>query len=111
MATVIAVIVLLVVALRLRLGKLRAASTTGPGLSTTGRGQRANTVPPPSSTRAGAMDQAVQEHMRALVRSLEERASTRPRPGRTADEAAAEAGRPFPATRPGWATPPAPSTT
>ncbi|WP_406501447.1 DUF4129 domain-containing protein [Streptomyces sp. NBC_01590] len=40
---------------------------------------------------------AVQERMRAIVRSLEERALLDPRPGRTADEAAAEAGRPLPA--------------
>ncbi|MEU8955783.1 DUF4129 domain-containing protein [Streptomyces sp. NPDC048518] len=42
-------------------------------------------------------NQAVQERMRALVRALEERALLDPRPGRTADEAAAEAGRPLPA--------------
>jgi hypothetical protein len=35
--------------------------------------------------------------MRAVVRSLEERALLEPRPGRTADEAAAEAGRTLPA--------------
>ncbi|RNL71371.1 DUF4129 domain-containing protein [Streptomyces sp. I6] len=46
--------------------------------------------------RAGRWNQAVQERMRALVRSLEERALLEPRPGRTADEAAAEAGRPLP---------------
>lgn len=40
--------------------------------------------------------EAVQERMRAVVRSLEERALLDPRPGRTADEAAAEAGRPLP---------------
>ncbi|MFD8434013.1 DUF4129 domain-containing protein [Streptomyces microflavus] len=40
--------------------------------------------------------EAVQERMRALVRSLEERALLDPRPGRTADEAAAEAGRALP---------------
>jgi hypothetical protein len=40
--------------------------------------------------------EAVQERMRALVRSLEERAVLDPRPGRTADEAAAEAGRTLP---------------
>ncbi|MFB4423977.1 DUF4129 domain-containing protein [Streptomyces sp. QL37] len=40
---------------------------------------------------------AVQERMRALVRSLEDRAVLDPRPGRTADEAAAEAGRLLPA--------------
>lgn len=41
--------------------------------------------------------EAVQERMRAIVRSLEERALLDPRPGRTADEAAAEAGRTLPA--------------
>ncbi|MEV0928494.1 DUF4129 domain-containing protein [Streptomyces spongiicola] len=45
---------------------------------------------------AGCWNQAVQERMRAIVRSLEERALLEPRPGRTADEAAAEAGRPLP---------------
>ncbi|MFF8604304.1 DUF4129 domain-containing protein [Streptomyces sp. NPDC015346] len=42
-------------------------------------------------------NQALQERMRAVVRSLEERALLDPRPGRTADEAAAEAGRSLPA--------------
>ncbi|MEL5959848.1 DUF4129 domain-containing protein [Streptomyces sp. CLV115] len=42
-------------------------------------------------------NEAVQERMRAIVRSLEERALLDPRPGRTADEAAAEAGGPLPA--------------
>jgi len=41
-------------------------------------------------------NEAVQERMRALVRSLEERALLDPRPGRTADEAAAEAARLLP---------------
>ncbi len=45
----------------------------------------------------GHWNQAVQERMRALVRSLEERALLDVRPGRTADEAAAEAGRVLPA--------------
>ncbi|WP_405459255.1 DUF4129 domain-containing protein [Streptomyces sp. NBC_00101] len=40
--------------------------------------------------------EAVQERTRAIVRSLEERALLDPRPGRTADEAAAEAGRRLP---------------
>ncbi|OIJ66117.1 hypothetical protein WN71_020135 [Streptomyces mangrovisoli] len=39
---------------------------------------------------------AVQERMRAVVRSLEERALLDARPGRTADEAAAEAARSLP---------------
>ncbi|WP_051765273.1 DUF4129 domain-containing protein [Streptomyces sp. NRRL F-5135] len=44
----------------------------------------------------GRWAQAVQERMRAIVRSLEERALLDPRPGRTADEAASEAGRALP---------------
>ncbi|MFF4655212.1 DUF4129 domain-containing protein [Streptomyces sp. NPDC001381] len=44
----------------------------------------------------GHWNQAVQERMRAIVRSLEERALLDARPGRTADEAAAEAGRTLP---------------
>ncbi|MET7698952.1 DUF4129 domain-containing protein [Streptomyces sp. NPDC005485] len=44
----------------------------------------------------GHWNQAVQERMRAVVRSLEERALLDPRPGRTADEAAAEAGHALP---------------
>ncbi|MEU5215673.1 DUF4129 domain-containing protein [Streptomyces sp. NPDC020807] len=46
---------------------------------------------------AGHWNQAVQERMRAIVRSLEERALLDHRPGRTADEAAAEAARTLPA--------------
>ncbi|MDF3302861.1 DUF4129 domain-containing protein [Streptomyces tropicalis] len=44
----------------------------------------------------GHWSRAVQERMRAVVRSLEERALLDVRPGRTADEAAAEAGRSLP---------------
>jgi len=44
----------------------------------------------------GHWSHAVQERMRAIVRSLEERALLDPRPGRTADEAAAEASRTLP---------------
>ncbi|MFF9206482.1 DUF4129 domain-containing protein [Streptomyces sp. NPDC014986] len=45
----------------------------------------------------GHWNQAVQERMRAVVRALEERALLDIRPGRTADEAAAEAGLALPA--------------
>ncbi|MFJ4472606.1 DUF4129 domain-containing protein [Streptomyces sp. NPDC089424] len=44
----------------------------------------------------GHWNQALQERMRAIVRALEERALLDARPGRTADEAAAEAGRALP---------------
>ncbi|MBT2482152.1 DUF4129 domain-containing protein [Streptomyces sp. ISL-94] len=46
---------------------------------------------------AGRWTEAVQERMRAVVRSLEERTLLDPRPGRTADEAAAEAALSLPA--------------
>ncbi|MFE2295337.1 DUF4129 domain-containing protein [Streptomyces sp. NPDC059452] len=51
-----------------------------------------------ADTHAAALrwTEAVQERMRAIVRSLEERALLDPRPGRTADEAATEAGRALP---------------
>ncbi|MEU9342744.1 DUF4129 domain-containing protein [Streptomyces sp. NPDC048278] len=45
----------------------------------------------------GHWNQALQERMRAVVRALEERALLDVRPGRTADEAAADAGRALPA--------------
>ncbi|CAL9511156.1 hypothetical protein SUDANB6_03649 [Streptomyces sp. enrichment culture] len=45
----------------------------------------------------GHWNQAVRERMRAVVRALEERALLDVRPGRTADEAATEAGRALPA--------------
>ncbi|MFD9335267.1 DUF4129 domain-containing protein [Streptomyces sp. NPDC060028] len=46
---------------------------------------------------AGRWTEAVQERMRAVVRALEERTLLDPRPGRTADEAAAEAAVSLPA--------------
>ncbi|MEU3219579.1 DUF4129 domain-containing protein [Streptomyces sp. NPDC006971] len=51
-----------------------------------------------AETHAAAQrwNEAIQERMRAIVRSLEERALIDPRPGRTADEAAAEAARLLP---------------
>ncbi|PYC66468.1 hypothetical protein C7C46_31270 [Streptomyces tateyamensis] len=45
---------------------------------------------------AGEWADAVREQLRALVRDLEERTLLDPRPGRTADEAAIEAGRRLP---------------
>ncbi|MFD9412777.1 DUF4129 domain-containing protein [Streptomyces sp. NPDC059989] len=50
-----------------------------------------------SHAAAGRWTEAVQERMRAVVRSLEERTLLDPRPGRTADEAAAEAAVSLPA--------------
>ena len=47
---------------------------------------------------AGRFDVAVRERFRAVARSLEERVVLDERPGRTADEMAAEAGRALPTT-------------
>ncbi|MER7468511.1 DUF4129 domain-containing protein [Streptomyces sp. NPDC097981] len=49
-----------------------------------------------ANAAAGRWTEAVQERMRAIVRSLEERTLLDPRPGRTADEAAAEAAASLP---------------
>ncbi|MFJ8664130.1 DUF4129 domain-containing protein [Streptomyces sp. NPDC093795] len=85
----------LVAALWWRLGTpSRAPGTTGDSLFPDGphtaRDHRAAAA---RHASAGRWNQAVQERMRAVVRSLEERTLLDPRPGRTADEAAAEAGR------------------
>jgi hypothetical protein len=90
----------LIVTLRLRLGALRdATGQGGPGALFTDRPRSAaeHRAAASEHARAARWDQAVQEQLRAIVRSLEERALLEPRPGRTADEAAAEAARPMPA--------------
>ncbi|WP_101388576.1 DUF4129 domain-containing protein [Streptomyces sp. TLI_146] len=94
----IAVFVLaLVAALWWRLGTpKRAFSTVGTVFDDRPRSAAEHRATAEGHAEAGRWTQAVQERMRAIVRSLEERALLDPRPGRTADEAAAEAGRPLP---------------
>lgn len=89
----------LIIALRLRLGALRAATGPRRGSLFTDRPLSAGEHRAAAASHAQAQrwDQAVQEELRAIVRSLEERSLLDPRPGRTADEAAAEAGLPLPA--------------
>ncbi|MFE0631096.1 DUF4129 domain-containing protein [Streptomyces sp. NPDC058864] len=97
LVTIVVVIVLLVVALRLRLGKMRAQPKSGMGLfADVPRTATEHRAAAEEHARHGRWSEAVQERMRAIVRSLEERALLDPRPGRTADEAAAEAGRSLP---------------
>ncbi|WP_342776384.1 DUF4129 domain-containing protein [Streptomyces armeniacus] len=92
------VVVLLLVALRMRLGSPRPGPTSRNG---TLFGTRPGTA---ADHRAAAdahaaehrWSEALQERMRAIVLSLEERALLDPRPGRTADEAATDAGRALP---------------
>ncbi|MFF3277231.1 DUF4129 domain-containing protein [Streptomyces chrestomyceticus] len=96
---IVLVVLLLAVALRLRLGALRRTPTSGGGALF---GDRPRTA---AEHRAAAerhaadsrWTEAVQERMRAIVLALEERTLLTPGPGRTADEAASEAGRALPA--------------
>jgi hypothetical protein len=96
---ILALVIALIVSLRLRLGALRTATGPRRGALFTDRPRSAaeHRAAAAEHARAGRWDEAVQEQMRAVVRSLEERALLEPRPGRTADEAAAEAARPLPA--------------
>lgn len=92
-----AFVLLLIVALRLRLGALRRTPTTGAALFAD-RPRTAAEHRTAAEAHAARSDwtTAVQERMRAVVLALEERALLTPAPGRTADEAATEAGRALP---------------
>ncbi|WP_323369200.1 DUF4129 domain-containing protein [Streptomyces alkaliterrae] len=100
-AAVLLLAVALIIAVRLRLGRLRhptgdrSASLFADSVTTAAQHRAA-------AERLAAehrWSEAVQERTRALVRSLEERTLLTHRPGRTADEAAAEAGDALPAYR------------
>jgi hypothetical protein len=91
-------LVLLAIALRLRLGSLRpaASSESGTLFAKGPRSAAEHRREAEAHASAERWNQALQERMRAIVRSLEERALLDHRPGRTADEAALEAGRALP---------------
>jgi len=75
----------------------REARATGELFAADGpRGAAQHRAAAAAHAERGAWGEAVREQMRALVRGLEERTVLDPRPGRTADEAAAEAGRALP---------------
>lgn len=100
MLVIVALVIALLVALRLRFGALRTAAGPGAAGGLYAEGPRSAAEHRAAADRhaaAGEWEQAVRERMRALVRSLEERAVLDPRPGRTADEAAAETGSALPA--------------
>ncbi|MER5259251.1 MULTISPECIES: DUF4129 domain-containing protein [unclassified Streptomyces] len=97
LVVVIAVVALLA-ALWWRLGTPHRAPTSSPALfDDRPRTAAEHRAAAEAHAAQGHWSQAVQERMRAIVRSLEERALLDPRPGRTADEAAAEASRTLPA--------------
>ncbi|MFE1230303.1 DUF4129 domain-containing protein [Streptomyces sp. NPDC058745] len=98
LVAVVLVVLAVTGALWWRLGTPRRAVTTADSLFDDGpRTAGEHRAAASRHASAGRWNQAVQERMRAIVRSLEERTLLDPRPGRTADEAAAEAGRTLPA--------------
>ncbi|HET9382178.1 MAG TPA: DUF4129 domain-containing protein [Streptomyces sp.] len=95
---VIAAVLAVLGALWWRLGTPRRRPATAPALfGDRPRGAAEHRAAAEAHAARGHWNQAVQERMRALVRALEERALLDVRPGRTADEAACDAGRALPA--------------
>ncbi|MFC8828652.1 DUF4129 domain-containing protein [Streptomyces sp. NPDC057137] len=97
LAVIAALVVALAAALWWRLGSPRRTTRPKDALFESGpRGAAEHRANAEEHATAERWNQAVQERMRAVVRSLEERTILDPRPGRTADEAAADAGRALP---------------
>lgn len=90
---IVALLIVLVVVIRLRTGKIARAARAGRVVF---GGQRKSAADyrraAAEAAAAGRFDDAVRDRFRAVVRALEERALLDTRSGRTADEAAAEAG-------------------
>ncbi|MFD6230822.1 DUF4129 domain-containing protein [Streptomyces sp. NPDC060232] len=92
LVAVLLLVALAVAALWWRLGSPRRTTTSENALFDDGvRSAADHRTAAEAHAAAGRWTEAVQERMRAVVRSLEERTLLDPRPGRTADEAAAEA--------------------
>ncbi|MFJ8312402.1 MULTISPECIES: DUF4129 domain-containing protein [unclassified Streptomyces] len=93
---IVIAVLALIAALWWRLGTPQRTSTSGGTLfADRPRSAAEHRTAAEAHAEARRWNEAVQERMRAIVRSLEERALLDPRPGRTADEAAAEAARIF----------------
>jgi hypothetical protein len=97
LVVVLLLVVVAVVAVRLKVGPLGRQVARDEALFT-GRARSAaeHRAAADAHAAAGQWADAVRERLRAVVRSLEERAVLDERPGRTADEAAADAGRALP---------------
>lgn len=86
-----------VIAFRLKLGPLSRSAEQGEALFVGGSRASADyRAAADAHAAAGRWAEAVRERLRAVIRSLEERDLLEPRPGRTADEAAREAGAVLP---------------
>jgi hypothetical protein len=90
---VVALLIVLIVVIRLRTGKMAGSARADRVVF---GGQRRSAADyrraAEEAAAAGRFDDAVRDRFRAVVRALEERALLDSRSGRTADEAAAEAG-------------------
>ncbi len=92
-AVVLLLVVVAVVAVRLKVGPLGRGDAREQALfSGRPRSAAEHRAAADAHAAAGEWADAVRERLRAVVRALEERAVLDERPGRTADEAAAEAG-------------------
>jgi hypothetical protein len=90
---VVVVVLAIVVALRLGVGPMRRASATETALFVGGaRTAAEHRAAADAHAAAGRWAEAVRDRLRAIITGLEERTLLEPRPGRTADEAAADAG-------------------
>jgi hypothetical protein len=96
---ILVLLILLVVVVRLRTGEIARASRDGGAVFGGGKRLGAGDYRRSAAEAAagGRYDDAVRDRFRAVVRALEERALLDVRSGRTADEAAAEAGVLLPA--------------
>ncbi|MGW8062952.1 DUF4129 domain-containing protein [Streptomyces ziwulingensis] len=98
LVVIVAAVLAVLGALWWRLGTPRRGPTSTPALfDDRPRSAADHRATAEAHAAQGHWNQAVQERMRAVVRALEERALLDLRPGRTADEAATEAGRSLPA--------------
>ncbi|MFG3331959.1 DUF4129 domain-containing protein [Streptomyces tendae] len=100
LVVVILAVVAVLGALWWRLGTPRRSAVSAPALfDHRPRSAAEHRAAAQAHAAQGHWSRAVQERMRAVVRALEERALLDIRPGRTADEAATEAGHALPAHR------------
>ena len=96
-AVIVLLVVAAIVAVRLKVGPFGKARRTEEALFLGGpRSAAEHRRAADAHAAAGEWAEAVRERLRAVIRSLEERALLDPRPGRTADEAAVEAGTALP---------------
>ena len=94
---ILLLIVAAIVAVRLKVGPFGRAARAEDALFVGGpRSADEHRAAADGHAAAGEWAEAVRERLRAVIRSLEERSLLDPRPGRTADEAASEAGQALP---------------